>query len=103
MFFLSYKYIYIYAYKWRYNWSHRYPTSPVAERGERQTFAPKVAGSNPTGAHCERRGEKSLPGFFFAAQRRAGMWESCFMHVYMVLYLVVTGGPAWPAFEVRLR
>ena len=36
----------------------------MAERVGRQTFAPKVAGSSPTGALCERRGEKSLSGLF---------------------------------------
>ena len=35
---------------------------PMAERVGRQTFAPKVVGSSPTGALCERRGEKSLSG-----------------------------------------
>ena len=34
----------------------------MVERMERQTFAPKVAGSSPTGTHCERRGEKTLSG-----------------------------------------
>ena len=37
-------------------------TDPMVERAERQTFAPKVAGSSPTGALCERRGEKTLSG-----------------------------------------
>ena len=39
-------------------------TDPMVERAERQTFAPKVAGSSPTGTLCERRGEKTLSGLF---------------------------------------
>ena len=39
-------------------------TDPMVERAERQAFAPKVAGSSPTGALCERRGEKTLSGLF---------------------------------------
>ena len=37
-------------------------TDPMVERAERQTFAPKVAGSSPTGTLCERRDEKTLSG-----------------------------------------
>ena len=29
----------------------------------RQTFAPEAAGSSPTGTHCDRRSEKTFPGF----------------------------------------
>ena len=36
----------------------------MVERVERQTFAPKIAGSSPTGTLCERRGEKTLSGLF---------------------------------------
>ena len=36
----------------------------MVEREERQTFAPKVAGSSPTGTHCDRRGEKTISGLF---------------------------------------
>ena len=45
----------------------------MVERVGRQTFAPKVAGSSPTGTHCDRRGEKTISGFL-RPQRIAGGW-----------------------------
>ena len=45
------------------------PTDPMVERVERQTFAPKVAGSSPTGTLCDRRGEKTISGLFFQLNR----------------------------------
>ena len=49
-------------------------TSPVVERGERQTFAPEVAGSSPTGTHCERRGEKTLSGLLHSPAILCGVY-----------------------------
>ena len=73
----------------------------MAERVGRQTFAPKVAGSSPTGALCERRGEKSLSGLFRMRAPVAAAAHPVYLYSPSKAYRNASGAACSPTLRSR--